>query len=60
MGKAIQKRSESGMQKAQFTIPKALHKRFKRIAFEDETTMSNIVVELIEVYVRKREIEVSK
>lgn len=54
MGKTIQKKSESGMMKAQFTFPIDLHKRIKRIAFEDDTTMSKIVVELVEAYVKKR------
>ena len=59
MEKENWKYSELGMQKAQFVIPKVLHKRFKRIALEDETTMSNIVVYLIEAYVEKREKELS-
>ncbi len=55
MGKTIQKKSESGMQKAQYTIPKELHKRFKRVVLEYETTMSLIVVDLIRDYVEKAE-----
>jgi hypothetical protein len=57
MTKTIQKKSESGMRKAQFTMPISLHKRFKKVAIDEETTMSKIVVDLVVAYVEEREKE---
>lgn len=55
-----QKSREVGFQRTHFLVPADLHKRFKKIAVEDEKSMSVIIVELIEVYVEKREKELSR
>jgi len=55
-----QEEREVGLRRSHFMVPIDLHKRLKRIAVEDEVSMSKIVTELIEVYVEKRERELSK
>ena len=51
--KMIQRKSETGMKRCNIMMPKDLHRKLRRYAFENEVSMSSVISKLVREYLRK-------
>ena len=50
----LQEKSDVGMKRCHFMMPRNLHQDLRRYAFENEVSMSSIVVESVREYLQKK------